>query len=267
MPDAPEPENPKTENAEMGEAIFTQIISIYVNPEIARRVEAGLMAAGTTLTKIQVILFDDGRNQVRLNEEVKATWKVKLKKGVRKEKGDPIYDNEVEQFQPAELLDDDLDCAHVTMISVADRWQISFSFQYNQKTARAHLEAAEEFFASAKESMANGRFRPFVDNLFSSSELAVKALLLSLPMDGIKASRRHSNLHSNYNRLGHSGMVPEELTAAFNTLDKGRYPARYLDANFNLTAADAQKLLDAVRGIIDHAKARIIPTVVNDPTT
>ena len=90
----------------------------------------------------------------------------------------------------------------------------------------------------------------------------MKALLLSLPMDGIKDSRRHGALHSTYNKLGHSGMVPEELTAAFNTLDRGRYPARYLDSNFNLSASEAQKLSDAVRGIIDHAKARIIPEEV-----
>lgn len=246
----------------MGEAVFKQMMSLYVEPEIARRVKAGLLAEGTEIKMIQVLFFDDGSHRVRVNEEVKAHWRVKLKKGIPKDKGEAIYLHEVEEFKPAELVEEELDCAHVTMASIADRWNITFSFIYNQKSAQAHLAAAEEFYLSAKDNMDKGRFRPFVDNLFSSSELAAKALLLSLPMKGIKDSKRHGNTRDNYNRLRHSGMVQEELTDAFNILGEGRYPARYLDSTFTMTLEMAQKLAAAVRKIIDHAKGRIIPTTI-----
>ena len=89
------------------------IMELFINPEVKRRQDEGLLPKPLKLFSAQVVLFpDERRHIVRINEEVRAIVKVKYKEGISKAKGDSVYENEIEAIEHAELApDDDPDCA------------------------------------------------------------------------------------------------------------------------------------------------------------
>ena len=167
-------------NEEIKQKVFQQVMDIFVSPEIERRRKERRIKDGTIISKIQIVFsLKNGRNEVRLNEEVKAVARVKASKSINK--GDIVYENDLDNIQSIELTDEDSNCAHITLLLFKNNWIISFDFRYNKDISREHIEASKEFYESAKNNLEYERLRPFFENAFSSAELSAKSILLSLP--------------------------------------------------------------------------------------
>jgi|SRR5665213_3355765 len=242
---------------------FEQVMNLWITPEVKRRQEAGTIPKPYDLVAAQVIFHSDGRsNEVRLNEGVRSIGKVKLKKGVSKNAGDPVYANEVESYELFRLPDDeDPNCGHITLRRVADQWTIAFDFIYNKGLSREHLAAAQEFLGSAESALQNNSYRVFVDNMFSASELAAKALLLTTPLPGEDKKMSHGRIQSRYNLQAKMGNVSSDHKDAFNRLAALRSSARYLNGTLSISKATANELRDAVRAAIEFASRRANPHV------
>lgn len=108
---------------EFGNKVLQQLMDLYVTPEIRRRQESGLLPSPFDLHAAQIIFSPDGKlPTVRLNSEIKAIGHIKLKKGVTKNAGDPIFEGEIEGLDKIELSDQsDLNCGHATIMRVLDR--------------------------------------------------------------------------------------------------------------------------------------------------
>jgi len=165
------------------ENMFALILDLWVTPEVIRRQAAGRVEKPFNLRAAQVIFFPDGRHHhIRLNEEVRAVGKTRLKQGVKKAAGDPIYAHEVESYESFRLpSDEDPNCGHITIWRIADQWSVAFDLIYNKGTARDHLIAAREFLDAARHARHQGHWRVFVDTCFSAAELAAKSLLMTSP--------------------------------------------------------------------------------------
>jgi hypothetical protein len=127
---------------------------------------------------------DQASSDIRLNDEVKAEAIVRLKPGIQKQYGEPVYESELQdKILKIKLTDkDDPNTAHVTLLLFKDKWIIHFDFRYNKAEAKKRYDAAREFYEVAKMSYHNRYWRPFVDNLFSSAELFVTSQLLVLSL-------------------------------------------------------------------------------------
>lgn len=240
---------------------FEQVMDLWITPEVKRRQDAGTIPKPYDLVAAQVIFHSDGRNQeVRLNAEVRSIGKVKLKEGVSKNAGDPVYAHEVDSYESFRLPDDgDPNCGHFTLRRVADQWTIAFDFIYNKGLSREHLAAAQEFLRSAESALQSNSYRVFVDNLFSASELAAKALLLTTPFPGESKRMSHGRIQSRYNLEAKMGNVSSGHKDAFNRLAGLRSSARYLNGTLSISKAIADELRDAVRGAIEFASKRANP--------
>ena len=93
---------------EFGRNVLQQFMDLYVTPEMRRRQETGELGKPLYLRAAQIIFFPDGRKPlVRINSEVRAISKVKLKSGVSKRVGEPIFENEVEGLKEINLTEED----------------------------------------------------------------------------------------------------------------------------------------------------------------
>jgi hypothetical protein len=132
-------------------------------------------------------LLDPDKNipEVRLNKEVKAFATVKLRSGIHKEMaGEPIYEHEVNDIQKLTLTDEDSpNSAHVTLIRFREKWIMHFDFRYNKQKARERFDAGKEFYNVAKYCFDAKLLRPFVDALFSATELLVTATMAESPIN------------------------------------------------------------------------------------
>lgn len=238
--------------------MIEQVMDLWVTPEVKRRQEQGLIPKPLNLRQAQVIFFPDGRPpQIRLNDEVRVVPKVKLKKGVSKNVGDDVYYHEVEHFDFLELPQtEDQNCGHITVNSIGGDWHISFDARYNKQIAQSHLQKANEFFACAVFSKGKGHWCSFVDTLFSASELAAKAILITSDLK-LARSKGHGSIHSKLNQSARLGNIASAQREAFNKLSGLRAPARYANGPFTLSEYEASGLLDSISQMIETAEKRI----------
>lgn len=233
-------------------------MDLWIKPEIAGRQNLGELEKPLALRGAQIIFHGDGRKpEVRINSEVKAIGKVKLKKGIQKKANEPIYENEVEGLDNIYLSkSDDPDCAHATLIRISDSWTIAFDFRYNKALSRKHIERARQFFTTAEFSFNQKMLAPCIDNLLSAAELAVKSILLSIPDPKFYEKAKHGEIKKRFNRFADLGNIEANQRETYNRLFELRYPARYLRGELQLDNREAKELLDNVKRIIKGANRR-----------
>lgn len=230
-------------------------MDIFVTPEVVRRQENGKLPRPFDLRAAQIIFYPDGRKpEVRINSEVKAVGKMKLKPGVSKNYGDLVYTNELEGLENLTLTDeDDPDCGHATILRLGDTWLLAFDFIYNKALAKKHIETAKEFIEAAEFSFSHKHWSAFADNLFSAAELLAKAELLAGWSDpAFREKTTHTAVRSRYNRFAHLGNVDPLHAKTYNKLSELRYPARYLKNEFSLSENEAQALLESLRSMLQE---------------
>lgn len=239
---------------EVAQLAFANVFELYIKPEISRRVAAGTLTGKQQVHRAQVILFPDGRSPaVRLNEEVRARAIATLPEGVEgRQEGDTVRIGEVSDWSQIELLDDeDPNCGHITMLRTRTGWAIALDAIYNRDRASQHLERAAEFWNTARLAAAAGHIAPAIDLLWSASELAAKARLLTIADPDVRDSRRHSVIHARYNMEAKLANIPAEFARTYNRLTEERPRARYLQGPVMLTAAELAQDLSTVRDMID----------------
>ncbi|MFZ5619556.1 MAG: hypothetical protein ACOY5W_00860 [Pseudomonadota bacterium] len=184
---------------EFSQRVFDQFMDLFVVPEIRSRQEKGEAERPYELRAAQIVFYPDGRKpSVRLNSEVVAVGEARLKSGISKKAGEPIYASEIDGFDNIKLADDDCpDCGHATLIRFSPTWSIAFDFRYNKALSRRHLDTAWEFYDSAAGAAERRQWSAFVDTLFSAVELAAKALLISMPDPTLRERATHKAVIAN----------------------------------------------------------------------
>jgi HEPN domain-containing protein len=256
-PAAPDSE-PKTAPAAepTGEPLLQQAFELWIEPEIERRRQAGRLPDGFKLHAAQVIFdMELDAPEVRLNDEVKAALQIRVDRAI--EPGEPVRWADVTELVDLQLTDQDPNAGHLTVLSRPDGWWITFDFRYNATRIAETLQAATEFLASARSALDKGHTRPFVDTLFSATELLAKSILLVVPDKRLVTSRRHGFISARYNIWGGKlGNVPRPFVELLNDLERMRGSARYLDKAFSLDREKAQAMLTTAEEMLAHVTER-----------
>jgi HEPN domain-containing protein len=225
MSDGPTPDD------EFSASVFKHFMDQFITPEVQRRQALGELPRPLPLGKAQVVFYPDGRKPVvRINDEVRGRLSLKIKDGVTKAAGDPIFQEEVESASAFTLgPEDDPDCGHMTFVMVGGRWFGQFDFIYNKGLAERHLNRGGEFLSAAEHTLTHNHLGACIDNLFSAAELFAKAHLLLLSELGFRGKSGHKHVGTRYNYHGRIGNVEESHRDALNTLSRLRGSARYLN--------------------------------------
>jgi uncharacterized protein (UPF0332 family) len=249
----------QNKDKKMYEKAFQQFMDLFITPEVQRRQEAGELPKPLDLRAAQIIFYPDGRKpHVRINAEVKAIGKMKLKPGISKKVGEPIYDYELEGLEEIHLLEEDApDCGHATLMRIGNSWTLVFDFHYNKILSKKHIQTAQQFLEAAEFSLQAKNWAPLVDNLFSASELVAKATLLSIPDPEFRKKASHKSIHIKYNRFADLGNVKVDYKTTFNKLSGLRDRARYLKGDFSISEEEARGFLDTIKNMLEDSK-RII---------
>lgn len=214
---------------QISQKLFQQTMNIWIQPEIDKRGREKRLPDNFNLKSAQIVFsLDRGWTKVRLNEEVKAVADVKI--NVPKNKGEPIYEHEVDDIKSIKLTDEDPNSAHITLLRFKNKWIIGFDFRYNKKCIKYHIEAAKEFLESAKDNILKNRLRPFFENSFACAELSAKAILLQLPDKTILHGKDHKSRIEKIRNWADLGNVKNEYSTTLSKLNSLRSSARYLSS-------------------------------------
>ena len=206
------------------EITLLHIFQIAFAPEIRHRLSTGQLNQNFFLHAAQLIQPEEGKNIVRLNEEVRGMARVRVNRPVHK--GEQVLVSDIRNFVSFDLEDDELDAAHFTLLWDGEGWIASFDFRAGRAKSAGMLKVASQFLDAAKFSATRRHARPSVDNLFSACELVSKAHLILHRSPAIRA-KSHGPVHSAINAWGHLGNVNEEFVKLYNQMSNARSPARY----------------------------------------
>ena len=239
------------------DSAIQQIMNTHIMPELEKRRQCGAQIDPGQLLAAQVLFYLDGRApEIRINSEVKAEARCRLKPGVSKAKGDPISRSELEGVEGLALTEDeDPNCGHVTMLHFDDRWHVFFDLIYNKGVSKEYVEVAKQFLEVADHARTKQLWSAFVDNLFSAAELLAKATLLGVMDPGLRDCRKHGATHTRYNKWNHLGNVEPDCVHAFNRLSELRPAARYPGNRWSISEDEADRYLEAVRKMLGEASS------------
>lgn len=238
---------------------FYKLLNLYVLPEIKNRQETGELSDPFRLDAAQIIFFPDNKKRIiRLNQEVKAIADVVYKNGISKKKGENVSNNELEEIKKITLTnEDDPDCAHVFLIHIEKKWVIYFDLRYNKKLASDHIKRASEFIKSAEYNYQNEHMGPFIDNLFSASELLAKSILLLALDPKLRKKSSHYVIKDKFNRFVSLGNLESEYSNILNTLERLRPKGRYLQGTIEISDIEAENYLESVKKLKIEAEKRV----------
>ena len=239
--------------SEIGNRIFQQVMELWVLPEIEKRKSLKKISPNFNLRSIQIIFSHDKPiNEIRLNEEVKAIMKIRANRDI--EKGEPIFEKDIDDIEDVTLTNQDSNCAHITLLLFKAKWHISFDFRYNKDEAKKHLEAAKEFLDSVKDDYKNNRLRPFFESSFDCAELLTKALLMQFFK--ISILNNHDNRLNRIKEWAELGNVKEDFSNKIHKLKRVRYSARYLYTD-EFKQENPKEYLDYLEEMYDFVKKSI----------
>jgi hypothetical protein len=244
------------QDVEIGQRFFQQMMDIFIVPAIEERQASGALPRPLALRSAQVVFFPDGRKpEVRINDEVRAISQVKMREGVSKNAGDPIFEHEIQGLEGLSLPEKEFPgCGHATFVRFGESWITAFDFRYNKDMSRQHLYTATQFLAAAEYASQQEYWSSFLDNLFSAAELTARATLLLMPDKRFRERASHKAIHVKYNSFADLGNVAPEHIAAFNKLYGMRDKARYLKQPFKISGDEASTLISAVKEMIEWGR-------------
>lgn len=235
--------------------LLDQTLTIWVNPEVERRIQTGKAAPGFRLLAFQIVFpspHDRRSHEVRLNGEVRVLVRYKTDGAV--EVGDMVSmtADRVGSFRLPD--DEDPNAAHLTAVQFGQQWVVGFDFTYNRDRAEQRLKAAREFLTAAEGAAANGLFRPAYECLFGALELAAEADLILVPT---KPTKKHQERAKRFKEWVKLGNAPSGADVGLYRLAQRRADARYLGRPFAATKDDFDNEASIVRSQIEHARARL----------
>jgi|SRR5580700_5392687 hypothetical protein len=251
-----------------------QVIDLFINPEIKRRFDAGLIAKlPMALWGVQVILPGDGsEHKVRLNEELQGSMVAVTKPGVPTAPGTPVALTDLAAIEKLVLSEPgDANASHITVVWLGDKVFLSFDARRNRQVASALVKASEEFLEAARHAKDTSKsWSVLVDTLFSSLELSVKAFLWTVPWGlKFKARMHHTEIRSTLsqfptalNNMGGSAQALELLASERNT---ARYVHGEIDPKWDLGEEwfkEAEAMLQAAKGQVNESGQKLRMPVI-----
>lgn len=241
---------------EFSHNVINNIMNLYIVPEIEKRQKINLIPTPFPLKMAQVVLPPTSVQniEIRLNEEVSAIAHIKLKNGIGKEKGEPIFSTEVDGIKGVEFTEgDDPNNAHIFLIYTGEKWLLFFDFRYNKAIVKDHIERSDEFIKSAEFSKENKYWGAFIENIFGASELLQKSILLIFANEIAMQATSHGPIRSQFYLFLKNTKLKTEFSETIKKLDKLRGPARYLKSELKISDDEAEKLFSDVKAMREEA--------------
>jgi HEPN domain len=249
---------------EEGNQTFARHVwSLWIDPEIERRRQAGTLPDDFGLYRVQVIFRYDSLPEVRLNDEVKMLVIAEVDPMLVL--GDQVRVNDLDKILSVDLTEVDANAGHITLILHRDRWVGRFDFRYQGVSSRQHLDRAREYLDVAAAALDRGTVGPCLDNLFSAAELMAKAELqmhdraIALGMDdrGKRLQNLHQERRRRYSRWAKSGNTEQRYADLLDHLWDLRGAARYMEAGPLPTIEEARDMVETAEAMYTYLDARV----------
>lgn len=225
------------------------ILDNYGYPEAMKQIEGGILQPDFKLTDVHLVMYDDQMlNEILLNDKVRSVANIKYKQGQQDEKEDylGLFPNE----------SNDKNAAHVILTKLNDMWFCAYDLIYDRKKVESRFELAKSFFKVAAYCLQEKLFGPFVDNLYSATELSIQSILLLQHNPRFSLNQTHDDSRKLFFEHAELGNIDTEFSKHYTRLgelrDKGRYLNGTHGRRFTINDLDANKIQQLIKDLISY---------------
>lgn len=242
--------------------ITEETIKSYAYQELHERAKAGRITLPYPLHDVHVIMYpDESRNEILLNEQVRFVGNVILSPGISPKFKQNMKANEIERIlnlYPSRK--NDPDAAHIMLTKLNGRWYFACDLIYNRKRVKNRFATARQFLKTADYCKEN-LMGPFVDNLFSATELAIQSILLLHHFKKYSLNQSHDDTKKIFREFTSNGNLETKFADHYDTLDDLRDKGRYLNGlhgrEFSLQEERASELFDITMELFEKTEERL----------
>ena len=230
----------------MGDAIYEQIIDLWVRPELERR---ELSVDASAIDRAVVLLHPKNGIEVLLGDEARVIADVVPTRPMKE--GEPITEADIQAL--ARIRPDAVDenAGWVLFTRIGSQMYVAFDFRRNRANARRLIGTAREFLATAQDASARSELAPAIVNAYIAAELAVKTQMVLLAV----ARRSHRGRQSWIAQWARLGNVPAAHSSTLGRLAELQGRARYGDAELEVSVDEVLGLIDATEEMIGIAES------------
>ena len=234
------------------------VLDDFVYPEIFRRIKEGVIQPVFRVNKAHVLMYSDySRNDVLLNDEVKIKSNVKFAPNKVFKKGD-----EVKQGDIVDVLGlypnqkNDPNAAHIMLMKFDGNWKFAADMIFDREKVRKRFSSADSFLQSAQINLQKKLWNPFIDNLFSVTELTAQSILLLRHYGKYSLKQSHEKTFLLFKGYCDTGNMPIKFFEHYKKMYELRKKARYLQGvhgkRFTIKKSDAEKYLLTTKEMMNH---------------
>ena len=174
---------------------------------------------------------DESKNEVLLNDNVRFLAYILTKDGKELTPNETVTHEDISDIlglYPSEK--NDQNAAHIMLLRIKDKWYLAFNFVYNIALCKEKFLKSKEFFQTAKLSGDSKLWAPVIDNLYSSTELAIQASLLLVHRERFSVSQ-HPSTKVHLDAHSDAGNLDPKYKDHLANLHKLRLHERYQEGN------------------------------------
>lgn len=239
--------------ADLKLTMATDALDTIIYPEIINLVKDGKLPSNFILSRAHLLMYaDERRNQILLNENVRFFGNVLFEGNKTFQKGDPVNFSDIKEVLGLYPSDkNDPNAAHVMLVKLNGRWYYAADLVYSKDRMMKRLEASIKFLNVSIYCFDNMLWEPFVDNMFSTTELSIQCILLSLHYGNYSVKQTHEETLNLFSEFARNGNVEVKFSRHYQKLTELRKKARYLERlhghTFTLSKEKGQVLLDLTK--------------------
>lgn len=231
------------EETEFAQNLFANFSNMFISPEVERRKALGVLPDSFRIEKALVLISLDKATVVQINDEVEVKALARVKSGIEKERGSPIFIEEIESIESIVLPDQYKNSAYIFVLALSDGYNVLFDFLYNKSIRKEYLKRACDFLDAAEDSLAKSRSSVFIDTMYSATELAARMYLLQLPDRDFTQKSTHKSIQIRLNAHSRSNPELARIKDLLNKLTVLRHSARYGNSSLELDFEECEKML------------------------
>jgi hypothetical protein len=187
-----------------------RVLDDIVYPEVIQRSQDNNLPPDFHLRQAHILMFDNEyKNKVLLNDEVGFFANVILKEGKLNNSHTVHLDDikEVLDIHPIESIAPN--AAHIMLLKIGPKWHTAWSLVYNKKSARIKAETAKDFLITAQYNLSKEIWGPFVDVLFTATELAIRSILSLIHLWEFSTEQNYDTMANRLKQFVENGNVPK----------------------------------------------------------
>jgi len=235
--------------------MIQHVLDDFGYPEVIRRIKENSDRTSFPLRNIHIMMFsDETKNRIFLNDEVKIKARVKSTRKLSPKEEVRVGDiDKILSLHPQEKVDKN--AANILLMKLKTKWYFAADLIYDRDKVGKRFELSNDFFKIGSTAFDNEYWGPFIDTLYSVTELSIQSILLLMFYREYSIKQSHEKTLELFKGYCERGNTPKKFYEHYKTLYSLRKKARYLEGTqgkkFVIKKQLAQKYLKTTKELMD----------------